>query len=142
MWVVGRGGDANSRGLRHRGVRACRGASRTLLNFQRAGTRRVAWSDSIVLEGPSNVRIRYREFAWYTLVPRRLNADREILISQVNPTPPALRVWPRRPLPEHRIDQSGKHFHGGGLPGSIRAQVAGDLAGARYKADIVHYRDS
>ena len=35
------------------------------------------------------------------------------------------------------LHQPGDHLHGGGFAGAVRPQVAGDLAGAGRKADVV-----
>ena len=48
----------------------------------------------------------------------------------------------KRISPDAGLDQPGDHLHGGGFAGAVRPQVAGDFAGARGEADVVHGGDA
>src|SRR5579864_7574117 len=45
-------------------------------------------------------------------------------------------------LARGHLYERGNHFHGGGFAGAVRAQVAGDLAGAGRKADVIDCNDA
>ena len=48
----------------------------------------------------------------------------------------------KQDLARGHLHEPGDHLHGGGLARAVRAQVAGHLAGARRKADVVDGGDA